>query len=290
MLRRALRRKQGLIVAAAADRVREAALDGFEDLLHQAFPVLCERPVKRDPGCRGKLAVVMALDAANVLDDEVFLQGVALRQLEPAWGAPVDTAGPVRTHCLFALLRLHHPDVGGLVADQLADPVPNVRIEAARAAASLGGSLGAALLRLKVRLGDDDSAALGEALAGLCEADEDVGMRIAGEWLASSDEGTRELAALALGQTRLDAAVPLLRRAAERAVRARERRTFWVALGTLRLEGARDVLLDQLDGPDVDVVLEALAPYRFDRRTLILALDRAPRHLHDKVREALSMD
>ena len=122
------------------------------------------------------------------------------------------------------------------------------------------------------------------------EADEDVGMRIAGEWLASSDEGTRELAALALGQTRLDAAVPLLRRAAERAVRARERRTFWVALGTLRLEGARDVLLDQLDGPDVDVVLEALAPYRFDRRTLILALDRAPRHLHDKVREALSMD
>ena len=81
--------------------------------------------------------------------------------------------------------------------------------------------------------------ALGEALAGLCEADEDVGMRIAGEWLASSDEGTRELAALALGQTRLDAAVPLLRRAAERAVRARERRTFWVALGTLRLEGAQ---------------------------------------------------
>ena len=36
VLRRALRRKQGLIVAAAADRVREAALDGFEDLLHQA--------------------------------------------------------------------------------------------------------------------------------------------------------------------------------------------------------------------------------------------------------------
>jgi len=286
-LRSRLRLKNGTVVGAAVDRVREARLDGFEDLLHKAWSTLCERPVKRDPGCRGKLAIVRALDAAGELDDTLFLQGARLRQLEPSWGAPSDTAGAVRVQSLFALLRLGHAELPGLLADQLADPVPNVRSEAIRAAAAVGGSLGAALLRLKVRVGDEDISVRGDALAGLCEVSAQAGLQIAREWLNDRDPAVRELAALALGQTRLPQAVPLLRDAAERCIDPHERRALWVALGTLRLEPARDALLDQLDGPDPDAILEALAPYRFDRRTVLLALDRAPRSLHEAVRRAL---
>lgn len=285
-LRAVLRRKTGVLIGAAADRVRLAVAPGFEADLVRAFETLCERGLQRDPGCSGKFAVISALHELDWHDPAVFLTGARLRQMEPSWGPPVDSAVGVRSQSAFALVRLSHPDTPGLLADLLADPIPSVRANAARAVAAWADPMGAALLRLKLHHGDEDPGVLCDVLAAMVALDPDGGLTWAKGWLDGRDADRREVAALALGQTRLADAVPILLDAADSAVDPEERRMVLVALGTMRIEAARDALLERLEGPDVDVVIEALRPFRFDPRTLELALERAPA-LAVAVQEAL---
>ncbi len=282
-----LQRKSGLLIGAAADRIRDTGARGFEAQLVKAWATLMERPVQRDPGCRGKLAIVQTLDALDWHDDSVFLEGARYRQLEPSWGPPVDTAGSVRGQCAFALVRLAWPGTPSLLADLLVDPLPPVRANAARAVSAWSDPMGAAVLRLKLHAGDDDLVALCEVLAALVELDRESGLALARDWLRDGDPERREVAALALGQTRLPEVVPILLDALELTVAAEERRTLWVSLGTLRLEPARDALIARVDGPDQRWVLEALRPYRFDPTTLETALARCDASAHDALRAAL---
>lgn len=286
-IRAVLRRKSGPLIAVAADRIRADGVRGFEADLVRAFDTLSERGVKRDPSCGGKFAVVQALDAGDWHDVDVFLRGVGMRQMEPAWGPPVDTAASVRSQCAFALVRLAWPGTPSILADLLVDPLPPVRANAARAVSAWSDPMGAALLRLKLNTGDDDPIVLCETLAALVELDADSGLGFARAWLEDSSAERREVAALALGQTRLGEAAGLLVAALERTVDAEERRTLLVSLGTLRIEAARDLLLARLDSVDHEAVLEALAPYRFDPTTLERALAVAPASRHASVREAL---
>ena len=50
-----------------------------------------------------KTAIVEALDHLESSDEELFLRGVRMTQLEPGWGGQHDTAAPVRSRCAFAL-------------------------------------------------------------------------------------------------------------------------------------------------------------------------------------------
>ena len=60
-----------------------------------------------------------------------------------------------------------------------------------------------------------------------------------------------------------------------------------VALNKLVIEPARDALLDLLGDRDLDAVLDALAPYRFDPTTLTRALERSDPVLHARLHRAL---
>lgn len=275
-IRAALRRKSGLLVGAAADRLREAEHRGLEAELVRAFHVLCERPVDRDPGCTGKYGLIRALDALDWHQEEVFIAGARWVQPEPSWGPPVDTAASVRSQSAFALVRLGWPETPALLADLLVDPLPPVRASASRAVVAWGDPMGAALLRLKLHAGDEDPVVLTEILTDLVELDAASGLDLARAWL-SRDADHRESAALALGATRQPEAIPLLLDALERSYDHHERRTLLVSVGTLRIEPAREALLERLGGPDWEMVLEALGPFRFDPSTLELALERAPR-------------
>ena len=286
LIKGGLKRKNGVLVAVVADRVREAAARGYEKELVAAFETLSDRGVQRDPGCRGKYAVVRALDALDWHDEAVFRAGVTMRQMEPSWGPPVDTAGSVRSQCAFGLVRLGCSDAPSILADLLVDPLPNVRSNAARGFAAWADPMGAAVLRLKLHTGDDDPVALCETLASLVELDAEGGLAFARTWLEDADPERREVAALALGQTRLPEAVPLIVGALRHTMDAEERRTLLVSLGTLRIEPARDALIDLIER-DGQAAIEALGPYRFDPKTLPLALQRTPPSLHDQLREAL---
>jgi hypothetical protein len=59
-------------------QVAEHRLDDVVGELADAFTrLLGDDPVKRDPGCRGKLAIVRALHALDHWDDRVFVAGRA---------------------------------------------------------------------------------------------------------------------------------------------------------------------------------------------------------------------
>jgi len=150
--------------------------------------------------------------------------------------------------------------------------------------------MGTALLRLKLHTGDDDPVVLCDALHALITLDPDSGIELAGRWLVDASRERWEIAALALGQSRNLSALEILVDAFERAVVVEERRTVLIAIGTLRLEEAREYLLNLLvsgHGPDA---LVALTPFRFDPSTMERALRRAPAPLHAAVRTRLGPD
>ncbi|HEX8114143.1 MAG TPA: hypothetical protein VF516_40710, partial [Kofleriaceae bacterium] len=99
-LRTALRGTSGFLVAAAAQRVQDDRLEPLVPELAPAFERLREDAVKRDPGCRGKLAIARALHALDHWEDRVFVAGLAHEQRE-GWGQE-DTAAELRGVCGLA--------------------------------------------------------------------------------------------------------------------------------------------------------------------------------------------
>lgn len=275
-VRAGLGRKTGLVVAAAAERLREAGLTGHQDALLRAYDAMSEDPVRRDPGCAGKIAVVRALDELGWNDPEVFARAARCVQLEPAWGKPVDTAGPVRRFGLGGLVRTRWEGTPAVIGDHLVDPDPHVRSYAADAVAAWGEPMGIAVLRLKLGVGDPDPGVLIDALVALFGLDRPGGIALARAWL-TDEPAKREVAALALGQSRLPEAIDVLVSALGRTGESEERRTLYVALGTLRLDASRAWLLDALAGPDALHALEALRPHRFEPGLVDEVRRRAPR-------------
>src|SRR5689334_4824533 len=99
-LRTALRAATGALVATAARRVGDERLEALVEELAPAFARLCEDAVKRDPGCRGKLAIVRAMHELDHWDDRVFVAG--LRHVQKEGFGNDDTAATLRGGCGLA--------------------------------------------------------------------------------------------------------------------------------------------------------------------------------------------
>jgi hypothetical protein len=279
-LKRALGAKTGLVVAEAARVVGEASLDQLRELLPPAFKRLMVDPVKRDPQCRGKLAVVGALaqldlDAGGNVDaDAVFRAGIAHRQLEPVWGGSVDSAGPLRGACAQGLAGSPDPAVLVPIAELLADGDAGARAGAIRAVVRHGNvAAGVPLLRLRLRIGDPEPAVLGECVAALLELDPRGTLPLAEELLDAPPAERAAATALALGEVRPDGALELLCAAIERPRRTADLRALMTAVAMLRSEPAWTYLVELVaDAPEREAgeALRALAPYHdaadLDRR------------------------
>lgn len=271
-LRRYLARKSGPVVAAAARVVGAHRIEALRGPLVAAWPGLFVNPVKRDPGCAAKIAVVQALGELDHLDPDVYIQAARHRQPEPSWGPPIDTAAGLRGHAILALAALSYPDTPLLIAEGLADAEARTRQGAAQALTAWNEpTIGQALARLALGKGDPDPEVVEElfasvvALGGLSWAV----MHLHGELPAP--EGQRalyaEAAALALGASRDPEAFGPLRRWTERAVRANQRRVGIIAMGLLRSDAAARWLLETLeedDPGDREALLQALEVYRGD--------------------------
>jgi hypothetical protein len=277
------------VVARAAELAGERLCYDLEGALIAAFRRLCALDHKRDPGCTAKGAVTRTLVTLACLDAEVFREGLVLRQPEPVWGGTVDTAVDVRSSCAMGLAASGDPraliDLVGL----LADPEHRARSGAARAIACTQPLAAEAVLRLKVLGGDAEAEVVGECLRCLLElapatAPEFVAGRLE-HWSVLARRGGRaldmtgsapaqaaelaQLAALALGESRLDAAVALLRRRWEAAPLHRdEDRILLQAAVLARTDAAFDWLLELVataDGATAAFIVEALAVYRGNR-------------------------
>lgn len=260
------------VIARAAEIARRAEIDGVGRALAAAFERLAPLGGRGDPRCIAKLALLEALDATAWTDEEPFLTASRLVQMEPAFPRAEDTATGVRARGVLALARQSWRDLPLIAAELLEDPEVPVRIAAADALAAHGaresaGPLIARLVRASEPDAEEDPMVIVAVLSALLRLAPEWALEYARRGLGHGRTIDRELAAIALGESRRDDALDLLARWLEEAPRAEERATYLRAIGLHRTERALAILLARLaEGGRTDAVaaIEALAARRFD--------------------------
>jgi HEAT repeat protein len=238
-----LRHKSNHVAAAAASTAERLEAGALAPDLVTAFLELMKDPAKRDPGCEALIAIAKALIAMDEAAAKVYFAGVRHVQMEGSFGPPVDAAAPLRGLCAQGLARMGHPEALVECVSLLADKEVPARIGAIRAIADSGDIAGTLLLRLKALMGDEDDEVLGECFAGLLRLAPGPSLEFVARFLKSASEEIRERAALALGESRLAAAFPVLREAWEQTAQAARRRTLLLSIAMLRLDEAVEFLL-----------------------------------------------
>lgn len=267
-LRAALRGTSGLLIAAAAGRVEIDRLEALVPELAPAFERLREDAVKRDPGCRGKLAIARALHALDHWEDRVFVAGLRHEQRE-GWGQE-DTAAELRGVCGLAHAHFARADALDVLAALLADRERTARLAAAQALGDAGRPDATALLRFKLLLGDDEPAVLSACCEALFALARDASYDFVVELLAAHDERA-EVAALALGGARFAAAFEPITAWCIGAGLEQRHRIGYLALALLRAEPATAHLLDAIrthGRRDAVAAARALATFKDDAALL----------------------
>lgn len=280
-LRAALQSPSGFVVATAANLVAEHRLEALVPELAPAFERLRDDPVKRDPACRGKLAIARALHALDHWDDRVFVAGLRHVQKE-GWGQE-DTAGELRGVCGLAHAHFARDDALDVLAELLGDPERITRIAAAQAVGDAGRPDATALLRFKVLAGDVEPAVLSACLESLLSLARDASQPFVLRLLDQHDERA-EVAALALGSARLASGFDALTSWCIGATPEQRHRIGYLALALLRADPATDYLLDAIRSHgrvDAIAAARALATFK-DDATLVERVLGAARQQRDK--------
>jgi len=263
-LRAALQTTTGIVVAAAASLVEEHRLEAAVPELAPAFERLCEQGVKRDPGCRGKLAIARALHALDHWDDAVFVVGLRYTQLE-GWGQE-DTAAELRGMCGLAHAHFARPDALDVLAELLGDAHRTARLGAAQALGDAGRPDATALLRFKLLVGDDEPTVLSACIEALFALARDASYGFVVRLLAKHDERA-EVAALALGGARFADAFDELTAWCVGCPPEQRHRIGYLALALLRSDPATSYLLDAIRAhgrADAVAAARALATFKDD--------------------------
>ncbi len=259
--------RSGYVGSRAAVAIAEAGLAELAPRLAEEFTRRLEEPLKRDPNCVTKLAIIeamMALDEAGTpADQDVLLTGIRHVQMEPVFGGKVDTAIELRAACANGLVAIGYGGILFELARLLADPEPGARVQAARAIAASGAYGAEALLVHKTLCGDDESEVIYQTAAGLLQIAPDRGLAIAEELVASGDAEVAGQVAHALGASRLEAAFDVLTQALEE--RSELEAPVLAGLSAMRREEALAFLLGQIESGSsrrASLALEALAIHR----------------------------
>lgn len=258
--------KHNLLAAKAARIAGEWGTAELAPQLVDAFDRFLLKPETTDKRCEAKIEILKALCQFEHGSPAVFRRGIRHVQMEGAWGPPVDTAAPVRALSAMGLAQTHDPDALEEIVPLLLDKERDARIGAVRAVAISNRPGDTLLLRLKALSGDEPEV-LGECFAALLRAAPDRSVEFVAQFLSHADDAIVEAAALALGDSRIEAAFDALRHAFDR-MRVRSlRRTFLLAMALLRRESAIDHLLELVRNADEQTsedAAAALATYEQD--------------------------
>jgi HEAT repeat protein len=264
LLKKALQDKSNLVVAEAAKIIAELHRTNLMPDLLSAFGRLFDEPVKSDPKCWGKTAIIKALIGLDYEESAPFLRAAGHVQMEPVYGGQEDSAVHLRAHGILALVQcadLTRGEILRRVVDALADPSDTVRIEAIRTVEQMGGEEAAVLLRLKAYAGDKRPVVIGQVFDSLLALEKERASEFVARFLESADPEMRDEAALSLGASRLPAAVQRLIDVWKE-TRSREFSTVILrALSSSRDEAALSFLLGLVReglSRDADAALEAL--------------------------------
>lgn len=261
------RHKRNHVIAAAADTVGRLEAGQLAPELVDAFLELMKNPAARDPGCKATIAIAKTLAAMDYPAPQVYFAGVHHVQMEGSYGPPVDAAAPLRGLCAQGLARMSHPEAPFECVTLLVDSQVAARSGAVRALGETGKSEAMLLLRFKALVGDEDDEVIGECFGALLRLSPTQSLEFVAGFLHSPDDAVGERAALALGESRLASAFPLLRARWESTAQAALRRTLLLAIAMLRLDEAVEFLLERAaEEPERSAgdALSALALYGRD--------------------------
>ena len=267
LVRKALQDRANLIVAEAAKVVAAHQLTVLTPDLLSAFDRLFESPVKSDPKCFGKLAIVQALTRMDYSEAAPFLRGARHVQKEPVYGGQEDTALTLRGASVLALVAstdVSRTEIFRELVDALVDPGDPVRIDAVRAIAQMSGDEASLLLRLKARMGDSSPSVTGQVFDALLSLDREKAITLVAEFLNSSDVEVRDEAAFALGSSRLPQGIHALIDVWNRSSDREFRGVIIRALGSSRQTAAIEFLLELIRtglGQEAAAAVEALKSY-----------------------------
>lgn len=278
LLKQAIQSKHAIAVARAAKIVSKANLSGLIPNLVAAFERLMLNAAATDPNCIAKKQIAEALYRLDYSQETLFLNGIRHVQMESVWGGKVDTASGLRGICALGLVRMNYAEVLVELADLLADPEPEARIGAARAIAYSENPQGVPLLRLKVKVGDKDPQVLSECFMGLLKLAPAQSLALVSEFLEQPEPQICEMAALALGESRILEAFPILRQWWQKTRSAELRQSALLAIAMLRQDEAVEFLLALITEGKLAEAKEAV---------VALELYRQDRHLWQRICEAI---
>jgi HEAT repeat protein len=259
-LRAALNDRVNVIVAKAAALAELWQQTVLLPELLRAFERLFVRTPESDPQCWGKNAIAKALKNLGCAESAIFLRGLHHRQWESVWGGKTDTAGVLRGTCALALVQctdLPRYETLLHLIDGVIDAEPQVRSDAARALEQMGGRDVALLLRLKAGAGDAELRVTGQVLEAVLRVESADGVAFVAGFLQQPNAELREEAALALGASRLQAAVEVLKDTWVKQG-ARGEPALLRAISVSRLDAALEFLLDLVGTGRLPVAEEAL--------------------------------
>jgi HEAT repeats len=266
-LRQTLASKHAIAVAQAAKLIGEAEIYPLIADLVANFDRLMVNPATTDQSCLGKTAIANALYHLEFSGETLFLTGIHHSQLEAAWGRPVDTAPGLRAVCALGLVRMNYGDVMAELADLLADPEVEARIGAVRAIAYRNHPDGIPLLRLKMKLGDANVQVLSECFLALLQLAPEASLSLVASFLAHPDAAIGEMAALALGESRVAAAWPILQKFWAQTRNPELKQTALLAIAMLRHDAPLAFLLELVATgaiPEAKAAIAALRIYQQD--------------------------
>jgi hypothetical protein len=268
--RASLADRHRLLVARAAEQAGERLMYALEPDLIAAFQRFLADPIRHDPGCAAKGAIVRALVALDCANAGFFLGGIGYRQLEPVWGGSVDTAVDLRSSCAMGLAATGYARAAIHLVDLLQDPEPHVRAAAVRAVACTQPLTAEALLRAKALAGDSEPEVVGECLSALMQIADEDSLDFVARFLDAPDLDLAGLAALALGESHLDAALTVLReRWDAQPYKGPADRSLLRAAALHRSPAALDWLLDVAawgDRLSAETAVDALTPFSANSR------------------------
>ncbi len=260
----ALKDKSNFVAAHAADATAALGLRELAPELEEAFARFELDPVERDKTCAAKTAIARALDQLDVRAVELFARGIRLRQIEPAWGGPTDTAATLRAICAAGLARSYHPDVLFELVELFADKETIARMGAAQALGCTGQQAALPVLRLYALRGDPEPQVISECFVSLLALHAESSEPFVARFLAAEDEAVAEVAALALGQSRRESAFEVLKGAWEKRINPRLSGVLLLAMAILRIPKATEFLLHLIRETGDRGAIKALEVFKDD--------------------------
>jgi hypothetical protein len=279
------------VAAKAARAAEDSLLYELVPALKSAYARFLDKPLKQDPNCFAKKALARALVALDCDDVDFFLAGVRYRQLEPAYGGANDTAPELRASCAMGLVASGYSRALVELTALLHDEDAGARAGAVRAVACGSPREAELVLRAKALAGDEEPQVVGECFTGLLAVEPEQSIAFVAAFLGDADDAVRELAALSLGESRLDAALAPLREAwADPLLGDDFRRALLRAAAAHRSDAALDWLVALVAEARVAVAVEAidaLAPYKHNaklmRRLASVLAERADASLLERL-------